>query len=63
VGFTAFAFAARDSVAIASVLASQFATFAAVLAYLVYRERLGRAQILGVALVVGGVAWLALLQS
>ena len=62
-GFLAYAFAARDSVAVASVLASQFATFAAVIAYLVYRERLGRLQILGVALVVGGVAWLALLQA
>jgi drug/metabolite transporter (DMT)-like permease len=62
-GFLAYAFAARDSVAVAAVLASQFATFAAVIAFLVYRERLGRLQILGVALVVGGVAWLALLQS
>lgn len=63
VGFTAFAFAARDSVAIASVLASQFATFAAVIAYVVYRERLGRLQILGVALVVCGVTALALLNA
>lgn len=63
VGFSAFAFAARDSVAIASVLASQFATFAAVIAYVVYRERLGRLQILGVALVVGGVTALALLNA
>jgi drug/metabolite transporter (DMT)-like permease len=62
-GFVTFAFAARDSVAIASVLASQFATFAAVIAYVVYRERLGRLQILGVALVVGGVTALALLNS
>lgn len=63
VGFTSFAFAARDSVAVASVLASQFATFAAVIAYVVYRERLGRLQILGVALVVGGVTALALLTA
>lgn len=63
VGFTSFAFAARDSVAIASVLASQFATLAAVIAYVVYRERLGRLQILGVALVVGGVSALALLSA
>jgi drug/metabolite transporter (DMT)-like permease len=62
-GFVAFAFAARDSVAIASVLASQFATFAAVIAYVVYRERLGRLQILGVTLVVGGVTALALLSA
>lgn len=62
-GFMAFTLAARDSVAIASVLASQFATIAAVLAFLVYRERLGRLQILGVALVVGGVTALALLSA
>jgi len=63
VGFLAFALATRDSIAIASVLASQFATFAAVIAYLVYRERLGRLQILGVALVVGGVTALAFLSA
>lgn len=63
IGFLAFALATRDSIAIASVLASQFATFAAVIAFLVYRERLGRLQILGVALVVGGVTALALLSA
>lgn len=62
-GFLTFALAARDSVAVASVLASQFASFAAVLAFLVYGERLGRLQVLGVVLVVLGVTGLALLSA
>lgn len=63
VGFIAFSLAARESIAVASVLASQFATFGAVIAYLVYRERLGRLQIAGVALVVCGVTALAFLTA
>jgi drug/metabolite transporter (DMT)-like permease len=63
VGFLAFAVAARDSVAVASVLASQFASFAAVIAFLVFGERLGRLQMVGVALVVVGVAALAYLSA
>jgi drug/metabolite transporter (DMT)-like permease len=62
-GFTAYAFAARESVAVAAVLASQFATFAALLAYFIYGEKLGRLQIAGVATVVVGVTALALLTA
>jgi drug/metabolite transporter (DMT)-like permease len=60
VGFTAFAIAAQYDVAVASVLASQFAPIAAVLAYVLFREKLGRMQIAGVAVIVLGVTALSL---
>lgn len=63
IGFSAFTIGARDSVAIASVLASQFASIGAVGAYLLFKERLGRLQVTGVAMLVVGVATLTLLRS
>ena len=57
------AFAARESIAVASVLSSMFAPIAAVAAYVVFRERLSRRQIVGIAAVVVGVAALGLIQS
>jgi drug/metabolite transporter (DMT)-like permease len=58
-GFVCFAVGARDSVAIAAVLGSQFAAVASVAAYLFLRERLTRLQLAGVVLIVAGVAALA----
>ncbi len=58
-GFVCFAVGARDSVAIAAVLGSQFAAVASVAAYLFLRERLTRLQLAGVVLIVIGVAALA----
>lgn len=58
VGFTSFAIGAQYQVAVTSVLASQFAPIAAVLAYLIFRERLGRLQILGVVILVLAVTTL-----
>lgn len=55
-GFTSYAIGAQYEVAITSVLASQFAPIAAVLAYILFRERLGRQQVLGVVVIVLGVA-------
>ncbi len=54
-GFVCYAVGARDSVAIAAVLGSQFAAVASVAAYLLLRERLTRLQLAGVALIVAGV--------
>ncbi len=62
-GYWCFAFAARESIAVASVLSSMFAPIAAVAAYVVFRERLSRRQIVGIAAVVVGVAALGLIQS
>ncbi len=55
-GFVCFAVGARESVAIAAVLGSQFAAVASVAAYLFLRERLTRLQLAGVVLIVAGVA-------
>ena len=55
-GFICFAVGARDSVAIAAVLGSQFAAVASVAAFLFLRERLTRLQLAGVVLILAGVA-------
>jgi len=63
VGFASFAVGARHGVAVAAVLASQFAAIAAVAAYVLFQERLGRIQIAGVTTIVVGVAVLTSLQA
>jgi drug/metabolite transporter (DMT)-like permease len=63
VGFALFVVGARHSVAIAAVLASQFAAVAAVAAYFLFRERLSRLQVVGVTTIVAGVAILNALQA
>jgi drug/metabolite transporter (DMT)-like permease len=55
-GFSCYVLGARQQIAVAAVLASQFAAFAGVGAYLLFRERLTRLQLGGVSLVVVGVA-------
>jgi drug/metabolite transporter (DMT)-like permease len=55
-GFVCFALGARESVAIAAVLGSQFAVIASVAAYVLLRERLTRLQLAGVVLILAGVA-------
>ncbi len=62
-GFFAFTAGARHGIAVAAVLSSQWATFAAVGAYVLFRERLGRIQLIGVCAVVIGVALLSALQT
>jgi drug/metabolite transporter (DMT)-like permease len=58
-GFASFALGSRNDVAVASVLGAQFAAFAALAAFVLFRERLGRFQIAGIAVVVLGVTVLA----
>lgn len=58
-GLVAFAVGARHSVAIASVMASQFAVIATVGGYVFFRERLTRTQIAAVAVTAAGVALVA----
>ncbi len=55
-GFVCFAVGARDSVAVAAVLGSQFAAVASVAAFVFLRERLTWLQLTGVALILAGVA-------
>lgn len=61
-GFVCFAIGAQYQVAVTSVLASQFAPIAAVAAYLLFKERLGRLQIAGVIVLVLGVTSLTLVS-
>jgi drug/metabolite transporter (DMT)-like permease len=61
IGFTSFAFGARHGIAVTAVLASQFAAVAAVGGYLLFDERLTRVQLIGVALILGGVVMLTAL--
>ena len=62
IGFTLFSIGAEYDVAITSVLASQFAPIAAIMAFVLFKERLGRLQITGVAIIVAGVAALSVLS-
>jgi drug/metabolite transporter (DMT)-like permease len=63
VGVASFAWGARDSIGIASVLGSQFAAISAVGAFFFFGERLRRLQVVGVAAIVVGVGSLAVLRS
>ncbi len=60
VGFTCFAIGAQYQVAVTSVLASQFAPISAVMAYVLFKERLGRLQISGVVILVAAVTALSI---
>ena len=62
IGFTCFTLGAQYNIAVTSVLASQFAPIAAVMAYVLFRERLGRLQIAGVAILVVAVTALSLVS-
>jgi drug/metabolite transporter (DMT)-like permease len=62
-GTLTYAFGARDSTAIAAVLASQFAAIAAIAAYFLFGERLSRLQVAGVATIAIGVGLLAAVQA
>lgn len=62
VGFVLFALGAQYQVAVTSVMASQFAPIAALLAYFIFREKLGRLQITGVAILVVSVTALTLVS-
>jgi drug/metabolite transporter (DMT)-like permease len=62
-GIATFALGARDRAPVTSVIASQFAGIAAVVAFVLFRERLSRIQVAGVATIAVGVAGLALLRA
>ena len=62
-GSTLSAWGATDSIPVVAVLGSQFAAIAAVIAFVLFGERLSRTQLLGVVLIVGGVTVLAALGA
>ena len=59
-GFVCYAIGAQYQVGVTSVLASQFAPIAAVMAYVLFKERLGRLQIASVAVLVVAVTALSI---
>ena len=61
-GYAAYTSGAAQSVAITAVLASLFAPISAVAAYLLFRERLGRQQVVAVVIIVTGVVTLTLVS-
>lgn len=61
-GIVVFAIGARSSIAVAAVLGSQFGAIAAMLAYLLFHERLARRQWVGVATTAVGVALVGVLR-
>ena len=61
-GFVCFAIGAQYQLAVMSVFSSQFAPIAAIAAYFLFKEKLGRLQIVGVAVIVIGVTALTLVN-
>ena len=61
-GFVCYAIGAQYAVGVTSVLASQFAPIAAVMAYVLFKERLGRLQITGVVVLVLAVTALTIVS-
>ena len=62
-GFVSYTLGARHSVAVAAVIASQFGGVSAVLAFVLFGERLRPVQIGGIVLIVIGVAVLSAIQN
>jgi drug/metabolite transporter (DMT)-like permease len=62
-GFAAFSAGARHDVAVAAVLASLFGAVAAVIARILFAERLTRPQVTGVTVTIAGVVALGVLQA
>jgi drug/metabolite transporter (DMT)-like permease len=62
VGFASYAAGARDSIAVAGVLASQFAALAAIAAFVVFHERPRQVQLVGIAMLAVGVGAVSALR-
>jgi drug/metabolite transporter (DMT)-like permease len=62
-GGAIYVVAASEGVAVAAVLSSQFAAIAAVAAFFLFRERLQRVQVFGVAIIAIGITALAAAQA
>jgi drug/metabolite transporter (DMT)-like permease len=59
-GFALYTVGARQNIAVTAVLVSLFGAVAAILARLVFEERLGRVQTAGIATIVAGISTLSL---
>ena len=60
VAFITYSMGAQQSIAITAVLSSQFAPLTTIVAWLVYKERLGRVQVIGIVTILIGVVTLTL---
>jgi len=63
IGIASYTIGARHGIAVSAVLASQFGALAALAGFFLFRERLTRLQVVGVAAIAVGVAVLTGLQS
>jgi multidrug transporter EmrE-like cation transporter len=61
-GILSYAVGARHQLAVAAVLASQFAALTAVAAYFLHGQRLSHRQLAGMAVVIAGVTLLSILS-
>lgn len=62
-GAALFVLGSRHSIAISAVLASQFAAIAAIVAFVLFRERLTHVQLAGITVIAVGVGVLSALQA
>ena len=62
-GFASFSLGARHGVAVSAVLGSQFAAFAALAAFVLFRERLRMVQIVGITMIALCVALLSAIRA
>ena len=62
-GYFAYTLGAQHGVAVTSVIASKFAPVAALAAFVLFRERLGRVQVAGVLLLVAGITATSLVAT
>jgi drug/metabolite transporter (DMT)-like permease len=63
IGTGLYAFGARDGIAVAAVMSSQFGAIAAIASVVLFGEKLHRLQVVGVGVIAAGVATLAALQA
>lgn len=63
IGVSAYVLGAADSIAVTAVLASQFASVAAICGFVLFGERPARTQVVGIIVIALGVAALAWLRS
>lgn len=63
IGYICYTIAAKDDIAIASVLVSQFAPIATIATFFLFKERLGRLQVVGFVVIIAGVVSLSLVQT
>ncbi len=62
-GFASYAIGSRDGIAIAAVISSQFGAIAALAAVWLFKERLGRVQVVGIGVIAMGVGALSAVQA